>query len=185
MAGERPKLGSKRKPKVILGWHEWVAFPGLGITRIAAKMDTGARTSSLHARDIVAIRDPEDGLLYAEFTAPLLRHQADPEVWPAGGLRRVRAPLIDERLVRSSNGKEEPRWVVLVEFSFDDILFQSELTLADRTGMQFPVLIGRQALKGRFLVNAGRSHLLAKRARKRLSTDTVDPNDGHAGAGSD
>ena len=143
--------------KVLLGWREWLALPDLGIHRIAAKIDTGARTSALHARDMVVVHTDEG--MVAEFTPPLLRHQGDADVWPLGGVRRVRAPLVDERIVRSSNGEEEPRWVIRTAFTLGGIEFESELTLTNRSGMRFPVLIGRQALRTRFLVNPGRSHL--------------------------
>lgn len=143
--------------KTLLGWREWLALPELGIQRIAAKIDTGARTSALHARDMVVVHTDEG--MVAEFTPPLLRHQGSADTWPLGGVRRVRAPLVDERIVRSSNGEEEPRWVIRTTFTLGGIDFESELTLTNRAGMRFPVLIGRQALRGRFLVNPGRSHL--------------------------
>lgn len=153
-------------PRVVVGWHEWVSFPDLGIQRIAAKIDTGARTSALHARDVVMVKG-ENGETLAEFTPPLLRHQSDFTVWPAGGVRRVRAPLVDERWVKSSNGKEEPRWVIHTTFVLGEVTFTSEITLTNRGGMRFPMLIGRQALRGRFLVNPGRSHLAAQENRLR------------------
>lgn len=143
----------------LLGWHEWLALPELGIHRIAAKIDTGARTSALHARDIIMIPGGPGEGMWAEFTPPLLRRQSDSAAWLRGGVRRIRAPLIDERIVRSSNGKEEPRWVVRTSFVLGELEFKSELTLTNREGMRFPVLIGRQALRGRFLVDPGRSHL--------------------------
>lgn len=162
---ESPLLPLRARP--ILGWHEWVGLPDLGILRIAAKIDTGARTSALHARDVVTIHDETLGGLWAEFTPPLLRHQRDSAAWPRGGVRRVRAPLVDERVVRSSNGREEPRWVIRTTFVLGEVTFSSEITLTNRAGMRFPVLIGRQALRGRFLVNPGRSHLLATEPRER------------------
>ncbi|HSC88180.1 MAG TPA: RimK/LysX family protein [Polyangiaceae bacterium] len=145
-----------RSKRVILGWREWLALPELGIERIAAKIDTGARTSALHARDMVVVHT-EQGMM-AEFTPPLLRHQSGAN-WPGGGVRRVRAPLVDERIVKSSNGDEEPRWVIRTEFVLGGLTFTSELSLTNRAGMTFPVLIGRQALRRRFLVHPGRSHL--------------------------
>lgn len=165
-----PKLHSPKTRRVI-GWHEWLALPDLGIHRIAAKIDTGARTSALHARDMVVVHTPEG--VMAEFTPPLLRHQSDAAAWPLGGVRRVRAPLVDERIIRSSNGVEEPRWVVRTTFVLGGIEFTCELTLTNRAGMRFPVLIGRQALRGRFLVNPGRSHLTA-RERGRSGTRSAD-----------
>jgi hypothetical protein len=156
----RPRVPQKR---VVLGWREWLGLPDLGIERIAAKIDTGARTSALHARDMVVVHT-EQGMM-AEFTPPLLRSQQGPG-WPTNGVRRVRAPLVDERIVRSSNGTEEPRWVIRTEFVLGGLTFQSELTLTNRAGMRFPMLIGRQALRRRFLVNPGRSHLSAPELRR-------------------
>ena len=80
---------------------------------------------------------------------------------------KVFVTLVDERWVKSSNGKEEPRWVIHTTFVLGEVTFTSEITLTNRGGMRFPMLIGRQALRGRFLVNPGRSHLAAQENRLR------------------
>ncbi len=166
---EQPPARAPTQKRVVVGWREWLGLPELGIVRIAAKIDTGARTSALHARDMVVVHTDEG--MMAEFTPPLLRSQGDAGAWPRGGVRRVRAPLIDERIIRSSNGEEEPRWVIRTNFVLGGIAFASELTLTNRGGMRFPVLIGRQALRRRFLVNPGRSHLTSPKGHPLHPTD--------------
>lgn len=169
MTDESPAAPPRaRSTRLVVGWHEWLALPELGIERIAAKLDTGARTSALHARDIVRIE--ENGVAFAEFTAPLLRHQKNFESWHKGGVRRVRARLVDERIVRSSNGDEEHRWVVGTTFSLGGLLFESELSLTNRTGMRFPMLVGRTALRRRFLVDPARGHLTARPRSERATS---------------
>ena len=143
-------------PALIVGWHERVSLPQLGIESAFAKFDTGADGSSLHARDIVILHD--EGCV--EFTAPTLRRQSSCLSWPGGGVRRVRAPLVDTRIVRSSNGEEAPRPVVRSLFALGGSEFEVDFSLTSREGMRFPILIGRNALQGRFLVDSGNSHLL-------------------------
>jgi len=143
-------------PLVILGWHEQISIPQLGIESAFAKMDTGADGSSLHARDIIVI----DKLDLVEFSAPTLRRQSSCKSWPGGGVRRVRAPLVAQRMVRSSNGEEEPRPVIRSRVRLGNLEFDVDFSLTSREGMRFPVLIGRNALAGRFLVNANSAHLL-------------------------
>jgi hypothetical protein len=138
---------AKRLPQI--GWREWIGLPDLGIERIAAKVDTGAKTSALHARDVVVLPGG-----WVEFTAPLLVHQRHVEQWERGGVRRVRAPLVEERIVRSSNGEDEQRTIVKTTIVVQGIAFVCEFSLTTRTRLRFPVLLGRSAVKGRFLVNA-------------------------------
>lgn len=132
-----------------IGWREWISLPDLGIERIAAKVDTGARTSALHARDVTLLPDN-----WVEFTAPLLKTQRRVEGWERGGLRRVRAKLVEERSVRSSTGHDEMRPVIRTALLIQGVLFDCEFSLTTRSRMRFPVLLGRSALRGRFLVDA-------------------------------
>jgi ribosomal protein S6--L-glutamate ligase len=127
----------------------------LGIDSAFAKLDTGADTSSLHARDIVVSPSGNE----VEFTAPFLRSQSDCRSWPGGGVRRVRAPLIDERIVRSASG-EEVRRVIETELVLGSERFSARFSLTNREGLRFFLLIGRDALAGRFAIDPGRAHLL-------------------------
>lgn len=137
--------------KLVVGWREWLALPDLGIEKIAAKVDTGATTSVLHARDVRVIVDTDGS--YVEFSPPLLRVQRSPHSWAAHGPRRVRAALIDERFVKSSSGIEERRYVIRTRVKILDQDFLTEFSLAVRSRMQFPVLLGRSALRNRFVVD--------------------------------
>jgi hypothetical protein len=136
-----------------IGWREWISLPDLGIDRISAKVDTGARTSALHAQDVVLLADG-----WVEFTAPLLKTQRSVTGWERGGLRRVRARLVEERLVRSSNGQDEERVVISTAVLIHGHEFACEFSLTSRTRLRFPVLLGRSALRGKFLVDSSLPH---------------------------
>ncbi|MBF0180356.1 MAG: ATP-dependent zinc protease [Magnetococcales bacterium] len=137
---------------LVAGWREWVALPDLGVARIKAKLDTGARTSALHA--------------------------LEPKVFVRGGVRRVRfrlhpeqrhghpeilceAPLVDRRLVVNSGGKPERRLVILTRLVLAGCVFPVEITLTNRAPMGFRMLMGRTAIRKWGLVDPGRSFLLS------------------------
>jgi len=142
----------------VLGWREWVSLPELGISFIKAKIDTGARTSALHAFDLHQIDD--NGEPCVEFRLhPLQRNEA--------AQVNVRLPLLEVRTVRDSGGHEEQRCVVRTEIGFGDQRHNVEVTLTNRDNMGFRMLVGRTAMRGRFLVDPGRSYLLG-RPRKAL-----------------
>lgn len=137
-----------------MGWREWLAIPTLGVDRIKAKVDTGARSSALHAFDI---RSAEvDGRPGVRFRVHPLQRRSLPVI-------EACAPLLDRRHVRSSSGARELRPVVSVTVSLGQTLWEIEVTLTDRSPMGFRFLLGRQAIRGRFLVDAGRSYLLSDR----------------------
>jgi len=133
-----------------VGWREWVGLPSLGIPRIKAKVDTGARSSSLHATDL---EEFEKG------GKPWIRFTVLPVQKSDQGMVRVQAPVADRRAVRPSTGRSEVRPVVEVEVQVGDVRFPCEVTLAQRDQMGFRMLLGRTALRRRFLVDPGRSYL--------------------------
>lgn len=133
-----------------VGWREWIALPELGITRVKAKIDTGARTSALHAEDLREVTI--DG-------APGLEFTVRPEQGVDAAPIRCSAPLIDRREVRSSSGEAGLRPVILTSATIGGITFPLELTLTARDRMGFRMLIGRTALRRRFVVDPGRSFL--------------------------
>ncbi len=135
-----------------VGWREWVGLPSLGVPRIKAKVDTGARSSSLHAEDLEEFQ--RGGHPWIRFT--LLPRQRSRK-----GAVRVEAPVADRRAVRSSSGEARVRPVVEVEVEVGGSRFACEVTLARRDRMGFRMLLGRTALRGRFLVDPGRSFLQA------------------------
>ena len=141
-----------------MGWREWIAIPTLGIDRIKAKVDTGARSSALHAFDMVEER--VDGCDMVRFRVHTLQRRSLPVV-------EARAPLIDRRHVRSSSGARELRPVVLATVLLGETRWEIELTLTDRSPMGFRFLLGRQAVRRRFLIDAGRSYLQSTRTELR------------------
>lgn len=144
---------SRRAPPTLLGWREWVALPDLGVRRIKAKLDTGARTSSLHAFHLK--RFTLDGKPMARFDIHPVQRSTDATV-------RVEAEIVDERLVRNSGGHEELRPVVVTTLELGGERWPIELTLTRRDDMGFRMLLGRQALRRRAAVDPGRSYLAGK-----------------------
>lgn len=147
MSSGDPKL-------VVLGWHELVSLPQFGIHAVFAKLDTGSDHSVLHARDIVPLGNDQ-----VEFSLPILLAQHTCHNFLGGGPRRIRSRVVDERIVRSSNGKDEIRYVIETQLGLTEQEFTARFSLTDRTGMRFPLLLGRSALLGRFLIDSGRAHL--------------------------
>lgn len=144
---EKGKASGKRPPTV-LGWREWVGLPRLGVESIKVKLDTGARTSSLHAFDL--FRFDRDG-------KPMVRFEVHPRQRSSDGAVGVEAEVIDERWIRNSGGGRELRPVIETEIRIGDATWPIELTLTRRDQMGFRMLLGRQALRRRALVDPGRS----------------------------
>ena len=142
------KSGKTTKP--VIGWREWVALPDFGIERIKAKVDSGARSSSLHAFDIEPFE--RDGVDWVRFMVhPVQRDDAETV--------QLECPVLEMRRVRSSSGKATLRPVILTSVTLHDRTWPVELTLANRHKMGFRMLLGRQAFRRRFLLDAGRSYL--------------------------
>lgn len=130
---------------VVIGWREWVCLPALGIARLKAKVDTGARTSALHAFAV-----ERRGDLVHFHVHP---HQRDDEASVA-----TQAELVDERHVRSSSGATELRPVVRTRLELGGQSFEVEFTLTNRSLLGFRMLLGREALRRRFVVDPGCSY---------------------------
>ena len=146
-----------RSSRLVIGWREWVALPDWDVPWIKAKIDTGARTSALHAYDMETLE--RDGAAWARFTIhPWQGSSADSVV--------VEAPLLDSRAVRSSSGSARVRPVVITTVELAGGAVPVEVTLTRRDEMGFRMLIGRQALRGAFIVDPARSYLGAKPARE-------------------
>ena len=138
----------KRAAKPVLGWREWVALPELGIENIKAKIDTGARTSALHAYRIAQFE--EDGHRRVRFAVHPVQRRKRPEILCV-------ADVIGERMVTSSSGHRERRLVIRTPLLVGGRSWPIEITLTDRDEMSFRMLLGRQALRRRVLLDPGRS----------------------------
>lgn len=136
------------KPLRIIGWREIVHLPELGLREIPAKIDTGARTSSLHATILDEFE--RDGELFVRFAVEFERERA----------RQVcEAVHIDWRGITSSNGETQRRRIIKTPLKIGSLRFRAEFSLADRSDMRFPMLIGRSSLRRRFVVDSGHSWL--------------------------
>lgn len=135
----------------IIGWQEWVNLPELDIPPVLAKIDTGARTSALHAYYTEPCKI--DGVPHVRFGLHPL-HGDD-----SMAVERI-LPIKDKRAVRSSNGEIEERFVIETAFEIGDQHYMIEMTLTARDTMQFRMLVGRTALAGRFLVDCRRKRTL-------------------------
>jgi hypothetical protein len=134
----------------LIGWREQVALPDLGITEVKAKIDTGARSSALHAFDVE---------VFEREGKPMVRFKVHPYQRDAQRTVIAEAELIDQRQVRNSGGQTQVRPVIQTTVELNGDRWQIELTLTNRDVMGFRMLLGRQAVRKRFLVDAGRSFL--------------------------
>ena len=142
-----------RPSNTIAGWREWVSLPGLEVPWVKAKLDTGARSSAIHAFDIEPFeRDGEDWVRYS--IHPWQR-SADEAV-------DCESRVIARRSIRSSSGHSEVRHVVSMDISLVGRVVTSEVTLSRRDEMGFRMLVGREALRQGFLVDPRRSYLGGK-----------------------
>jgi len=144
--------------KKALGWREWVSFPELNIHKIKAKIDTGARTSALHAFMIEPFSC--ESKLWVRFAIHPIQGDSDTVV-------ECEAPVKDQRIVRDSGGHDELRYVIDTQIAIGDDLIHSEVTLTDRDTMMFRVLLGRTALRSRYVVYPGKSYMQGKFSGKK------------------
>ncbi len=142
------KATDRGLPKVV-GWREWVGLPELGITSLKAKIDTGARTTALHAVDLRPFE--QDSVKWIEFRVPLAGlPKAD----------RCRTPILDEREIKNTSGVPERRYVIETMLVLGNRHWHIELALSDRENMEFETIIGRTAIRRHaLLVDPGRSFL--------------------------
>jgi len=151
----------------VAGWREWIALPDLDVRWVKAKLDTGARSSAIHAYDLEELS--RDGV-------PWVRFQIHP--WQRSDLDAVdvELPIVDRRVIKSSTGHEEERPVVRTRIRVLDRDLGAELTLTNRDEMGFRMLVGREALRGAILVDPGRSYVGPRpsRATRRRNLEEVE-----------
>lgn len=155
MAQQPKKAGATKRP--VMGWREWVALPDLGIKRIKAKVDTGARSSSLHAYDIRVIR---------RRSGDVVRFKVHPIQRDNRTVVEAEARVLDERSVRSSSGHTSMRYVIETEVDIGGERWPIEMTLTNRDEMGFRMLLGRQAIRRRFVVDPGLSYRVGQAPKK-------------------
>lgn len=145
--------GDLHSNTLVVGWREWASLPSIGIPWTKVKIDTGARSSALHAFDLEEL--PGDRVRFT--VHPWQDADTDASV--------VEVPIHDRRVVRSSSGHAEDRFVVLLELVLGGRTVLAETTLSNRDQMGFRMLVGREALRQGFVVDPGRSFLAGRAPR--------------------
>ena len=149
---------TKKKSKTVIGWREWIHLPDMSKRMVKAKIDTGARTSAIHAEDIKIFRRGQKRLV---------RFKLLPDQKSDRKSKVVEMEMVEKRKVRSSIGHESVRPVVKTVLKIGEYAYPIELTLVNRDIMGFRMLIGRQALKEKFLIDPHKSFLVSKELNRK------------------
>lgn len=134
---------------ITLGWRERLSLPSLGVPMLKAKLDTGARSCSLHVDELVV--SDRQGATWLSFLVCPGRPQQHP--------LRCEAPAVDRRVVTDTGGRRSERWFIRSEIELAGCRFSADISLSDRQHMLFPMLLGRTALQGRFQVDPAQSYV--------------------------
>ncbi|MFB9354307.1 30S ribosomal protein S6--L-glutamate ligase [Sneathiella chinensis] len=141
---------AQKNQSIVVGWDEWVSLPEMGLFAIKAKVDTGARTSALHAVNIEPY--DKDGVTRVRFVVHPLPDRPEVEI-------KCDAQVVDVRDITSSNGESEERFIIRTHFSIAGQEWPVEMSLANREDMQYRMLIGRSTMSGRMIIDPDRSML--------------------------
>lgn len=158
-------LHAKQEPTIV-GWREWLSMPDLGVTHIKAKVDTGARTSAIHAFEV----DPfeKDGKTWVRFGLHPNQDDTETVIW-------CEAEVIDQRNVTDSGGHTEKRYVIKTTVCLGGKRWPMEVTLTNRDTMMFRMLLGRTAMSaGNIVVNPALSFLCGKTKQHEANNETLD-----------
>jgi hypothetical protein len=147
---------AKRAAAKTIGWREWVALPELGVDEIKAKVDTGADNSSLHAFNLDRFED--DGV-------PMVRFEIHPRQRKRKPSIESVAEVVKERLVKNPGGRAELRPVIRTTLLVAGEELEALVNLTTRDEMTFRMLLGRRTVRGRFVVDPGRSYLGGRPSR--------------------
>ena len=139
--------------KIILGSEEWCAMPQLNIPTIKARVDSGAKTSALHAINIAPFK--KEGQNWVKFDINPIQNNVKTVI-------HCEAPLVDKRIVKSSSGFREERYVIQTNLEIGNSNWIIEMTLTNRDSMGFRMLLGREAMSGRVLVDPEQQYLLGQ-----------------------
>lgn len=154
---------ASRNEALAIGWREWISLPQLGLPAIKAKIDTGARTSAIHARDIQRVKR-DGGQDWVEFTVQPIQRDTAVE-------RRCEAPLLDIRRVTDSGGHSADRFFIETELVLGPLSRTIEITLSQRDDMLFRMLLGRTALIPDVSVDPSLSFTLGRASARLLYAD--------------
>lgn len=142
---------------LIIGWQERIDLPLLGLTRLKAKIDTGARTSALHATNIETFE--RDGASWVRFHTRFDDDARDTD---------VETPIHDQRAIKNTSGVPQQRIIIRTKFRIESHLWTIDLSLTERTEMKFRMIVGRSALRRHpILVHPGKRYLTTPKARKK------------------
>ena len=158
MRSQKHKIDYSTSKLLIIGWREIVALPNLGISQIKAKIDTGARSSALHAFHLHKFqRDGQE----------MISFQVHPYQRDSKQTVTTEAKLLEHREVRNSGGEAQLRPVILTNVELGGKQWEIELTLTNRDVMGFRMLLGRQAVRHRFLVDPGKSFIQSRQHKEK------------------
>ena len=155
---------SSPPPLPVLGWKEYVSLPAWGL-ELRAKLDTGARSSALHVTELAELGthvDPDTGA-----AVPMVRFDVVLGTKRAPEHHEVEAPIIGHRRVRDTGARAEVRPVVRTRIVCGPVDVEADITLTDRSGMNFRMLLGRLTMEGRCLVDPAHGYVATTRPRRR------------------
>jgi hypothetical protein len=148
----------------VIGWREWISLPDLGVKTIKVKVDTGARSSSLHAvKQRIFERDSEK---WVRFHVNPVQNKSKNKI-------QAEAKVLEFRSIRSSSGIADMRPVIITHIKLLDLVWPIEITLSNRDEMGFRMLLGRQAFRHKFYVDAGRSFYGGKPQKKKFKKNVL------------